>query len=125
MVYAIAQRRAFITQHILPNASGRETEFHSHPYEVEIALFGEELDENGYLVDLDEINAVMNGLIDHFQDKTLNELPEFNGLNPSLENFARIFWENYVSSINTSNLIEVRVRLWENENAYAAFEGKV
>lgn len=124
-MYTIAQRRAFITQHILPNAPGREKERHSHPYEVEIALWGKELDENGYLVDLDEINAAMDGLIEHFQDTTLNELMEFDGVNPSLENFARIFWERYVSSIDTSNLDEIRVTIWEHENAYAAFRGKV
>jgi 6-pyruvoyltetrahydropterin/6-carboxytetrahydropterin synthase len=124
-MYAIAQRRPFITQHILPNAVGREREWHSHPYEVELTLFGEKLDENGYLVDLDEINAAMDTLIDYFQDKTLNDLPEFDGVNPSLENFCRIFWTRYIESIDTSNLAEVRVRLWKHENAYASFSRKV
>jgi len=97
-MYGIAQRRAFITQHILPNASGREREIHSHPYEVEITLLGEKLDKNGYLVDLDEINSAMDDLIEYFQDKR---------------------------SIKTDDLAEIRVRLWENENAYASYEKKV
>lgn len=83
------------------------------------------MDENGYLVDLDQINSTMDHLIDYFQDETLNELPEFNGVNPSLENFARIFWEMYISKIDTSRISVVEVRLWEHSQAYAAFEKKV
>jgi len=124
-MYVISQSRPFIAQHILPNAIGREAECHSHPYVVELSLHGERLDENGYLVDLDEINTAMDTLIERFQDRTLNDLPEFEGVNPSLENFCRIFWERYVSMIDTNGLSEVRVRLWENDNAYASFEKKV
>ena len=124
-MYEISQRRPFITQHILPNAQGRERECHSHPYQVELTLLGERLDGNGYLVDLDEINAALDALIDYFQDRTLNDLPEFEGVNPSLENFCRIFWQKYVSSIDIANLSEVKVKIWEYDSAYASFTQRV
>jgi 6-pyruvoyltetrahydropterin/6-carboxytetrahydropterin synthase len=124
-MYAISLRMDFIAQHMLPNASGRERELHSHPYAVEVTVFGEHLDGNGYLVDLGEMDQVMGDIIDDIRDRPLNDLPDLQHLSPSLENFTRMFWHQFVSALDTSRLSSVRVRIWENTNAYACYEGKV
>lgn len=57
---------------------------HGHSYKAEIVLYGEKLDETGFLLDFNVLKAVRNAL-DH---KTLNDLPEFKAKNPSAENIA-------------------------------------
>jgi 6-pyruvoyltetrahydropterin/6-carboxytetrahydropterin synthase len=52
---------------------------------------------------------------------TLNDLPEFAGLNPSIENFARIICQSMAAEIKASNLSAITVLLWENEIAWASY----
>ena len=67
-------------------------------------LQGPTLDQHGYLVDIVDINTHLEALVGHYRDKTLNDLPEFKDLNPSLEHFARIFCQALSERIQASNL---------------------
>ena len=68
-----------------------------------------------------EIESGLQALVDGYRDKTLNELPEFAGLNPSIEHFSRILCESLSVKITADNIRRVTVRLWENEIAWASF----
>ena len=121
-MYKVAVRRNFIAQHFLFGGDwGAENKLHSHNYIIEVQLEGFELDEHGYLVDIADIENRIDTLVSYFQDRTLNELPEFQGLNPSIEHFARIFCHSFNEGLNTKNLIASTVIIWENDIAWASF----
>ncbi len=122
-MYTVAVKRNFVAQHFLIGGDwGAENEWHSHHYAVEVQLHGETLDRHGYLVDIVDIETHLNALVAHYRDKTLNDLPEFAGLNPSIEHFARIFCTQLAERIQAETLTAVTVRLWENEIAWASFQ---
>lgn len=122
-MYTVAVKRDFVAQHFLIGGDwGAENEWHSHHYAVEVQLHGETLDRHGYLVDIVDIETHLNALVAHYRDKTLNELPEFAGLNPSIEHFARIFCTQLAERIQAETLTAVSVKLWENEIAWASFQ---
>ena len=52
----------------------------------------------------------------------LNDLPEFKGLNPSLEHFSRILAEALDGRIGAANICGLKVILWENESAWASYD---
>jgi 6-pyruvoyltetrahydropterin/6-carboxytetrahydropterin synthase len=121
-MYAIAVRRDFIAQHYLIGGDwGAENELHSHHYQVEVQLEGAELDRHGYLVDIVAIEKALEELVARFRDCILNDLAEFEGLNPSIEHFSRILWSGFAPRLQAGNLQAVRVRLWENEIAWAEY----
>ena len=60
-------------------------------------------------------------MVGHFRDKTLNETPEFAGLNPSIEHFARIVCQALSERLKAPTLQAITVRLWEHERAWAAY----
>lgn len=121
-MYTVAVKRDFVAQHFLIGGDwGAENEWHSHHYAVEVQLHGEALDRHGYLVDIVDIETHLNVLVAHYRDKTLNDLPEFAGLNPSIEHFARIFCTQLAERIQAETLTAVTVKLWENEIAWASF----
>jgi 6-pyruvoyltetrahydropterin/6-carboxytetrahydropterin synthase len=121
-MYSVAVKRDFVAQHFLIGGDwGAENEWHSHYYQVEVRLQGATLDQHGYLVDIVDINTHLETLVAHYRDKTLNDLPEFKGLNPSLEHFARIFCQALSERIHAPHLSDVIVRLWENETTWAAY----
>ncbi|GIK58217.1 MAG: 6-carboxytetrahydropterin synthase [Chloroflexi bacterium] len=122
-MYTVAVKRDFVAQHFLIGGDwGAENEWHSHHYAVEVQLHGETLDRHGYLVDIVDIETHLNALVAHYRDKTLNDLPEFAGLNPSIEHFARIFCSQLAERIQAETLTAVTVKLWENEIAWASFQ---
>lgn len=122
-MYTVAVKRDFVAQHYLIGGDwGVENEWHSHHYQVEVQLSGGELDQHGYLVDIVDIEANLEALVAYFKDKTLNDLPEFAGLNPSIEHFARIFCHALAGRILAPNLNRIAIKIWENEIAWARFE---
>jgi 6-pyruvoyltetrahydropterin/6-carboxytetrahydropterin synthase len=121
-MYTVAVQRTFIAQHYLIGGDwGAENTLHSHPYQVEVQLEGDELDQHGFLVDIVAIENALDALISRYRDRALNDQPEFAGLNPSLEHFARILCQALAAHIRASNVRAITVKLWENEAAWAAF----
>lgn len=121
-MYAVAVRRDFIANHFLTGGDwGPENEAHAHHYVVEIRVSGRELDNHGYVVDICEIETVIEELVNRYRDQMLNQLAEFDGLNPSLEHFARIISDTISEKIQTRNLTSLTVKIWENDIAWAAY----
>ena len=121
-MYTVAVKRDFVAQHYLIGGDwGPENQKHSHHYAVEVQLEGDKLDQHGYLVDIVDIEKALNALVAHYRDQTLNDLPEFAGLNPSLEHFACILCRTLIERIKAETLTAVTVKLWENEIAWASY----
>lgn len=121
-MYTLAVQRDFVAQHCLSGDNrGAENQRHSHHYRIEVGLEGAQLDRHGYLVDIVDVEQNLAKIVTYYQDKTLNELPEFAGLNPSIEHFARIVCQILVSNIKANNLSTVTVKIWENNNAWASY----
>ncbi|HZD56792.1 MAG TPA: 6-carboxytetrahydropterin synthase [Anaerolineales bacterium] len=121
-MYTVAVKRDFIARHYLIGGDwGPENELHAHHYRVEVRLQGLALDRHGYLVDIVDIETNLETLVDRYRDRTLNDLPEFEGLNPSIEHFSRIVCASLAERIQASDLSAVTVRIWENEIAWAEY----
>lgn len=121
-MYTVAVQRDFIARHYLIGGDwGPENHLHSHHYQVEVQLQGAALDPHGYLVDIVEIEQSLEALVATFRDQTLNELPEFAGLNPSIEHFARIFCQAFIGRVQAGNITAVTVKIWENAIAWAQY----
>jgi 6-pyruvoyltetrahydropterin/6-carboxytetrahydropterin synthase len=120
-MYTVAVQRKLIAQHFLIGGDfGPENLLHSHHYRVEVRLSGRSLDAHGFLVDIDEVAALLAELIEIYQDKTLNDLPEFQGLNPSIEHLCRILCLRLAGGLQHRNLSTVTVAIWESDVAWAA-----
>jgi len=121
-MYQVAVKRDFIAQHFLTGGDwGAENQPHSHHYTLELTLEGARLDQHGYLVDIVEIEQALEALVGHYRDHMLNEMPEFNGLNPSIERFAHLLCHTLSERIQAENISAVQVKVWENEIAWASY----
>jgi len=121
-MYSVAVQRDFIANHFLTGGDwGPENEAHAHHYVVEVRVNGPQLDKHGYLVDICEIELVLEELVCRYRDQMLNQLAEFDGLNPSLEHFARIISDSILQKIQIPNMTSMTVKIWENDIAWAAY----
>ncbi|MEJ2071311.1 MAG: 6-carboxytetrahydropterin synthase [Syntrophobacterales bacterium] len=125
-MYIVAVKRDFVAQHYLVGSDwGEENQRHSHNYQVEVELAGRTLDRHGYLVDIVDIETHLDALVDYYRDSTLNDLPEFADLNPSIEHFSRIFCQQLKEQIKADTLEVIQVKIWETGIAWAAYREEV
>lgn len=122
-MYSVAVQRDLIAQHYLIGGDwGAENEKHSHHYRIELQLSGRVLDQHGYMVDIVEIEAHLDSLVNYFRDRTLNDLPEFEDLNPSIERFSQILCHQLSKQLKADNVLWIRIKIWENEIAWASYQ---
>ena len=119
-MYSVTVKRALIAQHYLVGGDfGRENELNSHRYEIEARYEGPSLDEHGFLIDIDVVSGMLDAIVERYRDRTLNDLPEFDGLNPSVEHLARILAGQL--AIDAPNVTALEVTVWEDGGAAAGF----
>lgn len=117
-MYTVSVTRSFVAQHYLtvPNP-GPEGELHSHQFTAEVTFRGPELGEYGYLVDINAVIKAVEAVVETVRDETLNELPAFEGLNPSAEHFARIFGDRLTDRLTPEPATDLTVALQEDDVA--------
>jgi 6-pyruvoyltetrahydropterin/6-carboxytetrahydropterin synthase len=122
-MYTLGVRREFIARHYLIGGDwGPENFPNSHHYVLELQLEGRELDHHGYLVDIVDVENHLDEIVNYYKDQMLNDRPEFAGLNPSIENFSSILATSLSDRIQAKNITALKVVLWENESAWAAYK---
>lgn len=121
-MYTLGVRRDFIARHFLIGGDwGAENFPNSHHYVLELQLEGSELDRHGYLVDIVDVEKHLDEIVTYYREQMLNDKPEFEGLNPSIEHFARILATSLSARIEAKNIGRLKVVLWENDSAWAAY----
>ena len=119
--YELTVSREFIAQHYLTVPDpGPEGEVNSHHFTVELRFSGPELGEYGYLVDIDAVESLLDDLEDRYRDTLLNDLPEFEGLNPSIEHFSRVFGDRVEDALSEPTPMRFTVRIWEDDTSRAS-----
>lgn len=122
-MYTVTVSTDFVAQHYLTVPDpGPEGDPHSHHYELEAHCQGPELNEYGYLLDIDELTDAVEAQKQRYRDRLLNDLDEFAGLNPSVERFARIVADRLADDLAAPEVEALTVRLWEDDVARASYE---
>ena len=121
-MYTLGLGRDFKARHFLVGGDwGPENDPHDHAYRVEIRLASEALDQHGYIMDLDDLNPLLDRVVDRYLDRLLNDLPEFAGLNPSIEHLSRFFFRRLAEGLEGHDVRLIEVRIWETDKAWASY----
>ncbi|MFB6169329.1 MAG: 6-pyruvoyl tetrahydropterin synthase family protein [Haloferacaceae archaeon] len=122
-MYEVMVVRTFDAWHWLTVPDpGPEGERHSHTFTAEMTLRGPDLNEYGYLVDIDAVHDGLDAAVERYEDETMNDLSEFAGLNPSAERLARFIVERFDDATDLDDGIDCRLRLWEDDDAAVTYD---
>jgi 6-pyruvoyltetrahydropterin/6-carboxytetrahydropterin synthase len=122
-MYSLSIQRDFIARHYLIGGDwGPENDPHAHSYKVAVHLWATQLDRHGYLIDLEVLEQIIDTCVGAYRDQLLNDMSDFKGINPSIEHLCHRFFERFMAALGPNRFERVRVRVWENEQAWAAYE---
>lgn len=122
-MYTVSVSRACIAQHYLTVPDpGPEGTLHSHRFDVEVSFRGPTLNEYGYLVDIDAVIDALETVVDGVRDRTLNDLPAFEGVNPSAERLAEHVGDRLLDRLDPEPASELAVRVREDDVAEVVHE---
>ncbi len=111
----------FAAAHQLSGFKGGCENLHGHNWKVEVYVSGNELEENGLLIDFKIIKEKTKRLLGELDHKFLNELGPFKKVNPSSENIARHIFKSLSREINNGNITVSKVTTWESDSACASY----
>jgi 6-pyruvoyltetrahydropterin/6-carboxytetrahydropterin synthase len=97
--------------------------FHGHNYALEVWVEGDIDPETGFVIDLKKLkHIILESVIERFDHRNLNlDCPEFEGINPTTENIARVVWNILRGQLDPKFGIEVQ--LSETEKNKVFFNG--
>jgi 6-pyruvoyltetrahydropterin/6-carboxytetrahydropterin synthase len=87
-LFTIKTTTTFIAGHQLDFPAGPEP-YHIHDWQVETAITGSQLDENGLLFDFTHLKNIVIDLTTPFNDRALEDFDCFKNINTSAENVAK------------------------------------
>jgi 6-pyruvoyltetrahydropterin/6-carboxytetrahydropterin synthase len=121
-MFSVTLRRKLAAQHFIPFLEGPEKEVHVHRYKVEATVMGDHLDKGGFLVNVDLVARSLEKALERFEGRVLNDMPEFKGAAPTMENIARAVWTKLEADIDRSCIERTKVTIWEADDICASFE---
>jgi len=121
-VYQVTVEAVFPASHQLRLYDGSLEPLHVHQWRVQASLAGATLDAMGVLIDFVRVERVLDDVLAGFRDRHLNDLPCFQGGNPSTENLARCLFESLRDRLEAPELLQ-KVTVWETSRFAAAYAG--
>ncbi|MCF8029375.1 MAG: 6-carboxytetrahydropterin synthase QueD [Desulfohalobiaceae bacterium] len=122
VVYRIEVEEEFSSSHQLRNYGGKCEELHGHNFRVLAEVEGGELDpDTGLLIDFKELRGNLRSILQELDHKHLNELPEFEQVNPSSENLARHIYLRLEEALSGGGVRLRKVCVLEKKGSRATF----
>ncbi len=124
-MFELKVKTRFAGAHQLSMVGQKCENLHGHNWYVEVHVRGKNLNSAGVLADFGDIKravrAVVDGELDH---KYLNELPAFDGVQPTSERIA-VYISGRVQALLDTDLSETvkvsKVMAWESDDACAIY----
>ena len=120
-MYELDITREFSAAHMLKGYDGLCSNLHGHNWTVQVFIQATALDDIGIAADFTVIKRVLTEILAQFDHKYLNELPEFQGINPTSENIARIIFEKLAPAVAKPGIKLDRVRVCESPTSGATY----
>lgn len=111
----------FAGAHQLRNFKGACEKLHGHNWKVEVYVRGEQLGDDGTLIDFHDVKEATNKALQTLDHEFLNDLEPFREENPSSENIAKYIFERVAGELGNRRVTVYKVTAWESDTACASY----
>jgi 6-pyruvoyltetrahydropterin/6-carboxytetrahydropterin synthase len=119
--YELNKDMNFAAAHFIDHSSaGKCQNVHGHTYFVNVTIVGNELQDNGFLVNFQQLKSLVHGKYDH---TVMNDSDDFKAEEPSTEVVAKAIYKNIEKALmeynNNPKVLQVIVR--ETPTSYVTY----
>jgi 6-pyruvoyltetrahydropterin/6-carboxytetrahydropterin synthase len=122
-VFTLFVRDTFAAAHRLELYHGKCEALHGHNFKVEAFFEGEKLGPEGMLLDFAVLKGYLRRIIADLDHKYVNDIPFFKERASSSEYLAFYVYGRLEELVAKEGVTVREVRVWESDNAYAAYRG--
>ncbi|MCK5242476.1 6-carboxytetrahydropterin synthase QueD [bacterium] len=116
-MYDIIIEQEISSGHKLRGYQGKCENVHGHNWKIRLEVSRPELDDSGLAIDFNDLKKILQGILEKYDHRMLNDLPEFAKTNPTSENLARIIYQECKTAIVTLPIQMIAVTVWESSKA--------
>jgi len=117
----LSVKDTFAAAHRLESYHGKCENLHGHNFSVEALFEGEQVNEEGMLVDFAILKGYLKEVLEELDHTFINEIPFFRERASSSEYIA-VYIHDRLKGLMQEKGVNVReVRVWESEKVYAAY----
>ncbi|QDV09080.1 6-pyruvoyl tetrahydropterin synthase [Planctomycetes bacterium Poly30] len=129
-MYSVTVRDRFMIAHSFSgDIFGPAQALHGATYVTDVTFFAAELDPDGLVVDIGAASEVLSSILEDFNFKNLDDLPEFDGKNTTTEFMAHVVFDRMLARMTAGDLgaaakavTKMKVTLQESDVAFASYE---
>lgn len=121
-MFTLCVKDSFAAAHRLVGYKGKCEELHGHNFTVEVCVAGQELQDDGMLIDFTVLKGHLHEILDILDHKYINDIPFFSGHASSAEYIALYVFSEMEKRISSGRVSVRKVRVWESDRAYASYE---
>ena len=122
-MFTLCVRDSFAAAHRIEEYHGKCEELHGHNFKVEALVQGDTMGEGGMLLDFAVLKARLREVTGSLDHTYINEIPFFKERASSSEYLALYIYDRLRDLLRNERVSLYEVRVWESENAYAAYGG--
>jgi 6-pyruvoyltetrahydropterin/6-carboxytetrahydropterin synthase len=122
-MFTLFVRDSFAAAHRLEMYHGKCEALHGHNFKVEALFQGEKVGAEGMLLDFAVLKGHLRDVLADLDHKYINEIPFFKERASSSEYLALYIYDRLRELIGEGGVTVREVRVWESDNAYAAYGG--
>jgi 6-pyruvoyltetrahydropterin/6-carboxytetrahydropterin synthase len=120
-MFTLFVRETFAAAHKLDLYEGKCEELHGHNFRVEALFRGDKVGREGMLLDFTVLKAYLREIVSDLDHKYINDIPFFKERASSSEYLALYIHDRLKDMVKKDGVTVSEVRVWESDNAYAAY----
>lgn len=118
-MYELTIKGEFASAHYLRGYQGPCQRMHGHTWRLEVTVSSQSVNELGMVVDFKELKSRLATIVATLDHGCLNDLPNFQNINPTSENLARYVYQEF--SRQLTGVRVKQVRLWESDTSSVTY----
>ena len=121
-MFTLSVKDSFAAAHRLVGYKGKCEELHGHNFTVEVSIAGDDLQDDGMLLDFTILRGHLHEVLDVLDHKYINDIPFFSGRASSAENIALYVFSEMEGRVGNNRVSVKKVTVWESDRACASYE---
>jgi 6-pyruvoyltetrahydropterin/6-carboxytetrahydropterin synthase len=122
-MYEVGTARSVQALHVMPGMEGPEGQLHAHDYRLEIVVARRALSAEGWVCDLDVLDAALAQVTARLEGADLEIIRPPEAAAVTVEVFARWLHQTLAPVVAAAGGEELAVRVWGSPVAFGGFSG--